>query len=82
LVGASPRAVGRQHATGLLRGGAPIIRGMRILLGPLAHGLIAVGDRLTPGVARSTSFASEEQLLSIIDEAAENELIEEDDREL
>jgi CBS domain containing-hemolysin-like protein len=82
LVGASPRAVGRQHATGLLRGGAPIIRGMRILLGPLARGLIAVGDRLTPGVARSTSFASEEQLLSIIDEAAENELIEEDDREL
>ena len=34
------------------------------------------------GGARSTSFASEEQLLSIIDEAAENELIEEDDREL
>lgn len=82
VVGASPRAVGRQHATGLLRGGASIIRGMRILLGPLAHGLVAVGDRITPGVARSTSFASEEQLLSIIDEAAENELIEEDDREL
>ena len=82
LVGASPRSVGRQHATGLLRGGAPVISGMRILLGPLAHGLVAVGDRITPGVARSTSFASEEQLLSIIDEAAENELIEEDDREL
>ena len=58
VVGASPRAVGRQHATGLLRGGAPIIRGMRILLGPLAHGLVAVGDRITPGLARSTSFAS------------------------
>lgn len=81
-VGASPRSVGRQHARGLLRGGAPIIRGMRILLGPLAHGLVAVGNRVTPGVAHSTSFASEEQLLSIIDEAAENELIEEDDREL
>jgi CBS domain containing-hemolysin-like protein len=82
LVGASPRSVGRQHATGLLRAGAPVISGMRILLGPLANGLVAVGDRLTPGVARSTSFASEEQLLSIIDEAAENELIEQDDREL
>jgi len=81
-VGASPRSVGRQHARGLLRGGAPIIRGMRFLLGPLAHGLVAVGNRVTPGVAHSTSFASEEQLLSIIDEAAENELIEEDDREL
>ncbi|MFJ4038947.1 hemolysin family protein [Microbacterium sp. NPDC090007] len=81
-VGASPRSVGRQHARGLLRGGAAIIRGMRILLGPLAHGLVAVGNRVTPGVPHSTSFASEEQLLSIIDEAAENELIEEDDREL
>ncbi|WP_295840714.1 hemolysin family protein [uncultured Microbacterium sp.] len=81
-VGASPRSVGRQHARGLLRGGAPIIRGMRVLLGPLAHGLVAVGNRVTPGVTHSTSFASEEQLLSIIDEAAENELIEEDDREL
>jgi len=81
-VGASPRSVGRQHARGLLRGGAGVIRGMRILLGPLAHGLVAVGNRVTPGVAHSTSFASEEQLLSIIDEAAENELIEQDDREL
>ncbi|MFN3949556.1 hemolysin family protein [Microbacterium sp.] len=81
-VGASPRSVGRQHARGLLRGGAPIIRGMRILLGPLAHGLVAVGNRVTPGITHSTSFASEEQLLSIIDEATENELIEEDDREL
>lgn len=82
VVGASPRHVGRQHAKGLLRGAAPVVRGVRILLGPLAHGLVALGTRITPGVRRSSSFASEEQLLSIIDEAAENELIEEDDREL
>jgi CBS domain containing-hemolysin-like protein len=81
-VGASPRSVGRQHARGLLRGGAALIRGMRILLGPLAHGLVSVSNRVTPGLSQSTSFASEEQLLSIIDEAAENELIEQDDREL
>ena len=55
---------------------------MRIILGPLAHGLVALGNRVTPGVARGSSFASEEQLLSIVDEAAENDLIEEDDREL
>ena len=82
VVGASPRAVGRQHAKGLLRGAAPIVRGVRIILGPLAHGLVALGQRVTPGATRGASFASEEQLLSIIDEAAENELIEEDDREL
>jgi CBS domain containing-hemolysin-like protein len=82
VVGASPRNVGRQHARGLLRGAAPIVRGVRIILGPLAHGLVALGTRITPGASRGSSFASEEQLLSIIDEAAENELIEEDDREL
>lgn len=82
VVGASPRSVGRLHAKGLLRGAAPVIRGVRILLGPLAHGLVALGTLITPGVTRGASFASEEQLLSIIDEAAENELIEEDDREL
>jgi CBS domain containing-hemolysin-like protein len=82
IVGASPRSVGRLHAKGLLRGAAPVIRGVRIFLGPLAHGLVALGTRITPGATRGATFASEEQLLSIIDEAAENELIEEDDREL
>ena len=82
LVGASPRTVGRQHAKGLLRGAAPVVRFARVLLGPLSGALVSLGNRVTPGTPRSSSFASEEQLLSIIDEAAENELIEEDDREL
>lgn len=81
-VGVSPRSVGRQHARGLLVFAAPLVRGVRTLLGPLAHGLAALGARMTPGVQRSGSFASEEQLLSLIDEAAVNEVIEEDDREL
>jgi CBS domain containing-hemolysin-like protein len=81
-VGASPRSVGRQHARGLLQGTAPLVRALRVLLGPLAHALAALGNRVTPGVSAGSSFASEEQLLSIIDEAAENELIEQDDREL
>ncbi|SIT74137.1 hemolysin family protein [Microbacterium sp. RU33B] len=82
MVGASPRTWGRQHAKGLLRGAAPVTRSVRILLGPLAHGLVVLGNRVTPGVARSASFASEEQLLSMVDEAASQDLIEEDDREL
>lgn len=82
LVGASPRAVGREHARGLLRACAPVIRGARILLGPLAHLLVLLGNRVTPGVHRGASFASEEQLLSMVDEAASQDLIEEDDREL
>ncbi|MDZ8275929.1 hemolysin family protein [Microbacterium aquimaris] len=82
VVGASPRNFGRQHARGLLRGAAPVVRGVRIMLGPLAHGLVLLGNRVTPGVSRGASFASEEQLLSMVDEAASRDLIEEDDREL
>ncbi|WP_353113327.1 hemolysin family protein [Microbacterium sp.] len=81
LVGASPRSFGRHHADGLLRFWAPVIRGVRIILGPLAQGLVGLGRRVTPGGGRST-FASEEQLLSMVDEAASNDLIEEDDRDL
>ncbi len=82
LVGASPRTIGRQHAKRLLRAASPVVRFVRVLLGPLSGALAWAGERVTPGTPSSASFASEEQLLSIIDEAAENELIEEDDREL
>jgi len=82
LVGASPRSVGRRHAQGLLRGCARTVRGIRIILGPIVHGLIAFGDKVTPGGARGASFSSEEQLLSMVDEAASQDLIEQDDRDL
>ncbi|MFD5215057.1 hemolysin family protein [Microbacterium sp. NPDC058345] len=81
LVGASPRSFGRLHAPAILRGWGPTVRAVRVLLGPLAQLLVAAGRRVTPGGGRS-SFASEEQLLSMVDEAASNALIEEDDRDL
>lgn len=81
LVGASPRSFGRQHAAAMLRVCAPVIRGSRLLLGPLAQGLVVLGSRVTPGAGRST-FSSEEQLLSMVDEAASHDLIEDDDRAL
>lgn len=81
LVGASPRSFGRHHAEGMLRANARIVRGLRIILGPLAQGLVVLGNRVTPGRGRST-FTSEEQLLSMVDEAASNDLIEADDRDL
>jgi len=55
---------------------------LRIILGPIVHGLRALGDRVTPGGVRGASFANEEQLLSMVDEAASQDLIEEDDRDL
>ncbi|MFI8594396.1 hemolysin family protein [Microbacterium sp. NPDC078428] len=82
LVGASPRTVGRQHATGLLRACAPIIRFVRVLLGPFASALVRAAARATPGGGRAAPFATEDQLLSMVDEAVEADLIEDEDREL
>ncbi|KQR54681.1 hemolysin [Leifsonia sp. Leaf336] len=82
LVGVSPRSVGRANSTLLLRLTAPLVRGIRVILGPIPGGLVALGNRVTPSRARSAPVTSEEQLLSIVDEAAEFDVLEEDDREL
>ncbi|MGN6444795.1 hemolysin family protein [Amnibacterium sp.] len=83
LVGASPRSVGRTHPRVLLRVTAPLVHLSRVILGPLANLLVWLGNRVTPGRARAAStFTSEEQLLSMVDEATELDVLEQDDREL
>ena len=82
LVGASPRSVGRVHARSVLRFTAPVVRGIRALLGPIANLLVWLGNIVTPGRPRTTAFTSEEQLLSMVDEATEFDVLDADDREL
>jgi CBS domain containing-hemolysin-like protein len=82
LVGSSPRSVGRVHARLVLRYGAVPVHLVRVVLGPIANALVAIGNRVTPGRPRSGTFSSEEQLLSMVDEATELDVLEEDDREL
>jgi len=83
LVGSSPRSVGRAHAERLVASTGGIVRAVRIVLGPLAGLLVAIGDRVTPGRGGSAStVSSEEQLLSLVDEATESNVLEQDDREL
>lgn len=82
LVGSSPRSVGREHSRGILQFSAPLIRAGRVALGPLAAALVTLGNRVTPGRLKSVTFSSEEQLLSMVDEATELDVLEEDDREL
>jgi CBS domain containing-hemolysin-like protein len=82
LVGSSPRSVGRAHAKGVIVFSAPALRFIRVLIGPLADLLVALGNRVTPGRPAAVSFSSEEQLLSMVDEATELDVLEEDDREL
>ncbi len=80
LVGSSPRSVGRVNARAVVRWTAWTVHAIRRFLGPIAAALVAIGNRVTPG--RTATFSSEEQLLSMVDEATELEVLEEDDREL
>ncbi|HRP99968.1 MAG TPA: hemolysin family protein [Terrimesophilobacter sp.] len=82
LVGASPRAIGRVRARGVLRYSAGLVHTLRVVLGPVVAALVAMGERVTPGRPRSSSFSSEEQLLSMVDEATEHAILEQEDREL
>lgn len=82
LVGSSPRSVGRAHPRAMLARTDWLIRGVRVITGPLADALVALGNRVTPGRPSSASFSSEEQLLSMVDEATELDVLEEEDREL
>ncbi|SDS86791.1 hemolysin family protein [Microterricola viridarii] len=82
LVGTSPRSVGRAHPDGLLRLTALLVHGLRVALGPIANALVAVGNKVTPGRPKLGTFANEEQLLSMVDQATELDVLEEDDREL
>jgi CBS domain containing-hemolysin-like protein len=66
----------------VLQVSSPLVHFLRVLLGPVANALVALGNRVTPSRARSSVVASEEQLLSIVDEATALDVLEEDDREL
>ena len=82
LVGSSPRSVGRAHPRAMLGTFDWLIRGVRLLTGPLADALVVLGNRVTPGRPSSASFSSEEQLLNMVDEATELDVLEKEDREL
>jgi len=83
IAGASPRSVGRAHPEAVLRASAWLAASLRVVLGPVADLLVRVGDRVTPGrPSRAGAVTSEEQLLSMVDEAAESDVLESTDREL
>lgn len=82
LVGSSPRTVGVHHPDAIIRFAAPVVRVVRVVLGPLAGALKRFGDRVTPGRAAGTSrIRDEQQLLSMVDQATEQSVLEEDDRD-
>lgn len=81
VTGSSSRSVGIRQALGLIRFFAGFVRALRMAVGPLAEGLVVVGNLVTPGSV-GASLTSEDQFRNWVDEATEKDMIEEEDREL
>jgi CBS domain containing-hemolysin-like protein len=82
VVGSSPRSVGIRHARVMVRFFAPLVRGIRIVVGPLADGLIVLGNIVTPGSGGVSIRTREDQLRNWVDEVADQDMLEDEDREL
>lgn len=82
VVGSSPRSVGMRNAGFLVRFFGRFIRIVRMALGPLAELLVVVGNVVTPGSGGRAGMTSEDQFRHWVDEAAEQDMLEDEDREL
>jgi CBS domain containing-hemolysin-like protein len=82
VVGSSPRGIGVTYSRTIIRLTAPLVRAVRVVLGPIAEGLIVLGRIVTPGSPKGGPLTSEEQLRSLVDEAAHQDVLEAEDREL
>jgi CBS domain containing-hemolysin-like protein len=82
VVGSSPRAVGARNALVMVRGFGTLVRAIRVGVGPLADGLVVLGNIVTPGVGGASTLTSENQFRNWVDEATERDMLEEEDREL
>jgi CBS domain containing-hemolysin-like protein len=83
LVGVLPRTLGRQHAYGVAMAGAPAVRVLGRLFGPLASLLIHLGNAVTPGRGfREGPFSSEVELRELVDLAEARGLVEHGERNM
>ncbi|MFN3602650.1 MAG: hemolysin family protein [Dietzia sp.] len=80
VAGVGPRTLGRQHAYSLALGASTPLAVLGFVLGPVASLLVGVGNAVTPGRGfRNGPFASEIELLEIVDMARERGVVADDE---
>ncbi|MCX2163396.1 hemolysin family protein [Corynebacterium auriscanis] len=83
VIGVLSRTLGRQNPYSISLKTAPLLLGMRRLLGPIAKLLVAVGNFLAPGRGfRDGPFATEVELRELVDIASERGIVERDERRM
>ena len=76
VAGVGPRTLGRQHAYTLALGASTPLSVTGVVLGPVATLLVGLGNAVTPGGGfRNGPFASEIELLEIVDMARERGVV-------
>lgn len=83
LVGVSPRTVGRHYPAKVAPATVPALRAITAFLGPVARGLVALTNAVTPGGGyKEGPFASDHELRSMVDLASDTEVIDADERRM
>ncbi len=83
VLGVGPRTLGTQHADSVSRRTARMTRGLTVVLGPLAGGMILLGNAFTPGRGyREGPFANQAELRELVDLAEASDVIEDDERQM
>jgi CBS domain containing-hemolysin-like protein len=82
VVGSSPRAIGVHYAPFLVKNCAGFVRSLHLIVGPIAQGLIMLGNLVTPAGSLPNTATSEMQFRNWVDDAAERDMLEEEDRDL
>ncbi|MGY3565916.1 hemolysin family protein [Sinomonas sp. RB5] len=83
LVGVSPRQLGRQHALPIAAASAPLLSGLRAVLGPVPGWLVRLGSAATgtdPGHEEATYTATE--LREFVERSSDTEDLEDEQAEL
>lgn len=78
----SPRTLGRAHHGPIAATTARMVRGLRLLLGPVPVWLGALGRRIIPRSAGDQGFFDDDELLDYITRANESDIIEDNEAEL
>lgn len=83
LVSVSPRRFGRSNARNVVRATAPMVRLLRLLLGPITNWLASIGTAMSPGSGGDEDgYLGKERLRDIVDRASEGEDLDEESAEL
>ncbi len=83
LVGVSPRQLGRAYSSRVVWVTSPLVRVLRLILGPIPRWLIRVGSAVTPGADHAdAAFFSQEEFRDLVSRASDAEMIEDSEAEL